>query len=111
MNDLPVYYFTTANGLVAVSLDDGVTILLPTGRNIAPTEVWEEVDDDLEDRLNEVQKKALDEFRSKPLTTMERIVRDLTKNRSLQARHFRQPGRPHKVLSEDAVVVKSSFDD
>lgn len=49
-------YYRNHAGKVAVSLDGGTTIRLPTGRLVPLDEAWSEVDDDLFDELTPEQR-------------------------------------------------------
>ncbi|MDB4277995.1 hypothetical protein N9917_00030 [Deltaproteobacteria bacterium] len=54
----PLYYRNRANA-VAVSVDDGETVIIPLGRELPWREVWEEVDGDLRAELSEAQERAV----------------------------------------------------
>lgn len=70
--DDPIYY-RNRSGAVAVSLDDGVTVLLPTNRQITRTEAWDESDKDLHADLTPWQQGRVDEH-----TQADREGRDWT---------------------------------
>lgn len=38
-------FYKNVSGSIAVSIDDGESIFLPTGRRIAPTDLWEETEE------------------------------------------------------------------
>jgi hypothetical protein len=107
-----IIYFTTARGLVAVSLDEGETIILPSGKTMAPTEVWEESPVELPDRLNETQRASLDKFLScDGMTEIEKLVWKMRKGRLSTARNYKTPPKEHRDVVGDVLVVKSEIDD
>jgi hypothetical protein len=109
-----ILYFTTPKGLVAVSLDEGETIVLPSGKTMKPTEVWEEASTDLIDKLTPIQRAALDTFRAAPeMTDLERMAWDLHKGTLKAAKHYAprdsKPETPDVSLG--ALVVESDPED
>jgi len=61
---IPLYYFRNRSGLVAVSYDEGVNIILPTGRIIELIDAWKEVDEDCHKELNDDQLRILTRMQS-----------------------------------------------
>lgn len=55
----PIYY-CNQRGAVAVSIDDGHRLLLPTERVIPLTDAWEESDEDLRAELTSWQRRLLE---------------------------------------------------
>ena len=107
-----IVYFTTERGLVAVSLDEGATILLPTGKTMKPTEAWEESPVELPGKLNERQRTAVEAFLAcPPMTEVEEIAwRHHQRLRKVE-KDYRQASVGPRELSEDVTVVKSDLDD
>ncbi len=107
-----IIYFVTEKGLVAPSLDTGETIVLPSGKTMPPTEVWEESPVDLKDKLNASQLALVDKFLAcPPMTKLEEIAWQHHK-RSLAGAKFRPP--PEQVMPDvnlDALVVTSDLED
>ena len=51
-------YYTSPKGMTSVSLDDGETMILPTGKTMKVNDIWEESPVDLREKLKQVQTKV-----------------------------------------------------
>lgn len=109
---MPVFlYFVTEKGLVAVSFDEGLTIILPSGKALKPTEVWEETDEDLEHRLSDAQLAALRLMRQAPVTELDALVQKHLHRTIRDNQGYRQARAPAREVGENALVIKSDLDD
>jgi len=108
-----IIYYTTPKGLVAVSLDEGETIILPGGKTMPPTEVWEEAATDLKDKLTPVQREAVDKFlSSEEMTDLERIAWKLKQGTRKAAKDYAQKAKPEiPDVPLDALVESSDPED
>lgn len=106
-----IIYYETAKGLVAVSLDEGETIILPSGKTMPPTEMWEESPIDLKDKLNALQLEAVEKFLAQPgMTELEQIAWRHHKRALGVAKDYKPPAPEYPEVPMDAVVVKSEDD-
>lgn len=81
-------FYTNGKGGVAVSVDGGMEVIVPTGRFLfVENTVWEEDDSFGIEDLNEVQKKLIEEaqLRYKGMNDIEKLA-ELHKLRTHQAR-------------------------
>lgn len=110
---LEVIYYRNCHGAVSVSLDEGETVILPTGRRIPLTPVWEESDEDgLDMLLTPPQVQALAEFRARPpMTELEQMAWDMRKRRLAVAKDYAQPVPEPRKIRESAKVVVSDLKD
>lgn len=107
-----IIYYTTEKGLVAVSLDEGETIVLPTGKRMPPTEAWEETSEDLESRLTDAQKRALRVALGKPeMSEVGALAWKHRKRVIHDNRAYVQHEAPRREVRESALVVSSDFED
>lgn len=51
-------FYRNQSGTLAISVDGGASVVVPTGRVMAPTEAWEETEDDID--LQELTDAARD---------------------------------------------------
>lgn len=108
----PVYYRNRA-GAIALSLDDGDTLVLPTGQRIDLNPMWEEVDPVEEGSLTKPQQEAIAEARAAPApSTLDTIIKDYGRARRDASRDYGpgSEGRPIRRLPEDVLVVVADFD-
>jgi hypothetical protein len=107
---LDLIYFVNPKGWVAVSFDEGETLVIPDGRKITVNPVWEEVDD-LEDQLSPKQQAELVKFRARPLMTeAEQTAWDMRKMRLNHARFYAQPEDIKPRIPESAQVIMGAVD-
>lgn len=107
-----IIYYVTAKGLVALSLDEGETIILSSGKRMPPTEVWEETSDDLEASLSDKQKTLLVEARKKkPMTEIEALAWAHRKRERHDKRAYTKGPKFVRELGENVAVVKSDLED
>lgn len=109
-------YFTNRSGAVAVSFDNGETLYLPTNRVLDYTEMWQELSEPAEDRLNEFQLRGLARFRERQAgkdadkSVLEAIVQDLRDGRKAEERFYEPPERQYRKLPDSVLVVVADFD-
>ena len=109
----PFYYLNSRNGMVALSIDEGETMMLPSGKvlSVRP-EVWELEPEDLEDDLSLKQQAFLAHHKEKPpMDYIEQLAWKLRKGRLAVAKDFAQAPEPRKKAPASAMVVKSDFKD
>ena len=112
----PVYYRNCA-GMIAISVDDGDSLVLPNGRVIETNSMWEETEpapQSLTERQQEILKKVTDQetANDKASAVLAGIVKGYSRTRRIVDRDF-GPGpedRPIRRLSEDVLVVLADFD-
>ena len=107
--DIPPLYYRNRAGAIAVSVDDGDTLVLPNGRTIEVNAMWEETDPD-EGALSEPQREAVRNVQVPGV--LDSIVKNYSRGRKLASRDYGPgpEGRPIRRLSEDVLVVKADFD-
>jgi hypothetical protein len=110
---MELQFFKNKSGtLIAVSYDDGDTIVLPSGKVMEVTDAWEDVVEDLTSELSEQQNRILANWRSsRGNSEMGALVRNYSRNRKLQEERDgteREPER--RRISPDVLVVVSDFD-
>lgn len=110
---LEVTYYRNCHGAVSVSLDEGETVVIPMGRTIPLTPVWEESDEDgLDALLTPSQAQALAEFRARPpMTELEQMAWDMRKRRLAAVKDYAQPIPEPRKIRESARVVVSDLKD
>jgi len=113
---LEILYYRNPKGAVAISLDEGVTVVIPSGRRLPTTEVWEETDEDnLEELLTEHQVQVLADFRSRPaLTGLDLMAWRLgQREKAAFAKGYAQSELTyrHRTIKESARVVSSDPED
>ena len=111
--NMELQFFKNKSGtLIAVSYDDGDTIVLPSGKVMEVTDAWEDVVEDLTSELSEQQNRILANWRSsRGNSEMGALVRNYSRNRKLQEERDgteREPER--RRISPDVLVVVSDFD-
>lgn len=108
---LDLIYYTNPKGWVAISFDEGETIVLPMGKKIPVNPVWEEDGDDLEAELSPLQQAELVKFRARPpMTQVEQMAWDLRKSRLEHARFYAKPDVVHPKIPESARAITSEVD-
>lgn len=108
---MEILYYRTDRGGIAISLDEGETVIIPSGRKMPITPVWKETDEDLEDSLTVMQAGALEEFREKPpMTDLEQMAWNLRKAERQDEKNYAQPEPDHRYVRESALVVVAEFD-
>ncbi len=105
-----IVYYTNGKGGVAFSDDDGATVVVPSGRRIDMTPVWEECSDDLEGELNTLQVAKLDAIRSQPLTEIQAMARKMALLERKQAYMYPPKSVTYPKVGESALVIKADFD-
>jgi hypothetical protein len=112
------FYYRNRTGLVAVSYDEGDTLILPTGKVVESWTMaegaWEETPEDLFSVLSDKQREALEILvAAQDDSEMGEIVANYTKARKAMARQPNAPPREvvYRRLGEAHLVVKSDFDD
>jgi len=115
--DSDILYYGNGRGGAAVSLDDGITVIVATGRTLDRTGVpmWEETDlEDIEALLTEPQKKAIQDYRNRPpLTPLQEMAERLRRKTALRLRRENAQPNSHTYLGqlgEEALVVMSEED-
>lgn len=112
--ELQIIFYANGRGGVAVSVDEGETLVLADGRVLpAGSTIWKEaLDDEVEDRLSPVQRARVEQVRAKPPARgMEAVVEQYRADRLRVSRQFAQPDPEFPEVPEGALVVKSEFDD
>jgi hypothetical protein len=116
-DDDNIIFYENGRGGAAVSLDGGVSVIVPTGRslNLADTPVWEETDfEHTEVLLTRVQQKALQDHLDRgPLTPLEEMAENLRRESTLRKRRENAPQNFCKYrgkLGERTLVVLSETD-
>jgi len=108
---LDLIYYTNPKGWVAISFDEGETIVLPMGKKIPVNPVWEEEGDDMEDKLSPSQREALVKFRAQPpLNETQQMAWELRKRRLEHAKFYAAPEIIHPKIPESARAVTSDVD-
>lgn len=105
-------YFRNRSGLVAVSCDEGDTLILPTGKIMEFNEFWEDVEEDLKSQLTTPQDAALQRMIARiDQSEIGGIVRTYSRNKRIQERLDGVDHEPvYRTLSPDAIVVVADFD-
>jgi len=106
-------FYRNKIGAVAISVDDGETVWIPSGRNLPLTLAWEWTDEPgLETLLTPQQNKVLEEAKNAPpLTEIEKMAEDLRKRQRDAQKDYFQPPPPHRRVRESVLVVTSDPDD
>jgi len=110
--EIELYYYRNNSGMVAVSADEGDTIIVPTGNVLPPSAAWEEVQEDLRSELNAVQeasvKRFIENYDDSPVAG---VVRKFARNRAIQERlDGIEHERVYRKLPADVLVVVAEFD-
>lgn len=110
---MELFYYRNRSGLVAVSYDDGVNIILPTGRIIGLIDAWEEVPDDCHGELNADQLRILEKVQSRTRTDqMGHLINRYSLSRR-EVERLEGTGDEHnyriREIPEGARVVVASF--
>ena len=106
-----ILFFSNGRGGVALSVDAGETVMIANGRTLDPRKtVWEETGEDVEDQLSDLQQAYLRDARSVVLSDVERLIRQHRRQRLAES-HLYIPEKVRVHVPEDALVVKSAFDD
>ena len=110
--DQDLFYYRNRSGLIAVSFDQGDTIILPSGKLMDHTEFWEDVSEDLRAELTPQQEATLARnVEKEDKTEMGQIIRRYKQRRKLQERLDGQEPEPvYRTLSDDVKVVVADFD-
>jgi hypothetical protein len=113
MKTIDPHYYRNPSNVLGLSLDEGETLILPTGKVIPIRhDIWEFDSDVLEEELSPVQEGFLARHREKPpMTEIEELAWKLHKGtRSLHAT-FKTPKwdapRKEKTVQESAIAVCS----
>lgn len=104
-------YYQNPTGLIAVSYNQGETIILPSGKEMEITQFWEELSDDLFESLNDVQTRILKGEWDKNGDDIGQIARRfrINKNKEDTANGNNKPP-VHRKLSDNVLVVVADFD-
>lgn len=109
---MELFYYRNRSGLVAVSYDDGVNIILPTGRIIELIDAWEEAED-CHAELNADQLRILEKVQSMTRTdTMGHIInRHALSRREMERLDGTGDEHNYRIreIPEGARVVVASF--
>jgi hypothetical protein len=110
---LDLLYYRNPQGNVAISLDEGETVIIPSGKRLRVTPVWVETDEEgLESRLTQEQADALAVFRVKPpMTDLEQMVWKMHKRKLAAAYQYAPLNEPSRKIMESAQVVVSDLED
>lgn len=106
-------YYRNRSGLVAVSYDDGDTVVVPTGRVLEVTEAWTDVEDDCHAELTPEQLRILE--RMVPLQRTDElggIISRFSRNRRAVERRDGTGATDNyriRPIPENAGVVVSAF--
>jgi len=112
------WYYRNPKGLVAISVDEGETVCIPSGKVLPWAEAWEETMDNLGAELTPAQQAVIDKIELEAqeranLTGIDKMVADL-EDRTIaeRAKHeWVEKPREHPVLPEGAQVICSDPDD
>lgn len=113
--NIPPHYYRNPGNVLGLSLDEGETLMLPSGK-VLPLrhDVWEADSDENEEELSPKQRDYLAAHRNKPpMTEIDELAWKLRKGR--QSLHctfdFHSPDVPRKEVPESALVVMSDPED
>lgn len=108
---IDLFYYRNRTGLVAVSYDEGNTIVVPAGRVIPVTDAWEEVTDDCSTELTPEQRKTLDTMLPRQRTDeMGHIINAFSRRRRIvEARDGVNTESRVRPIPEGASVVVSDI--
>jgi len=108
---LDLIYYVNPKGWIAISFDEGETLIIPDGRRVTVNPVWEEESDDLEEQLSPKQQAELVKFRARPpMTEAEQTAWDIRKMRLNHSRIYAQPEAARPKIPESAMVITSALD-
>ena len=107
-----LFYYRNRSGLVAVSCDEGDTIILPNGKVMEHNDFWEDAQEDLRAELTPQQEAALKRAEARvDNSEMGQIIRKYSRSRKEQER---LDGVEHEPIrrkpSDDVLVVVADFD-
>lgn len=107
-----LFYYRNPTGLIAVSFDQGETIVLPSGKRMEYTHFWEELPDDHHSELTPEQDAVLkSHLEIEDKSEMGQIIRKYRQRRLLQERlDGITPEPTYRKLPEDVMVVVADFD-
>jgi hypothetical protein len=111
-----ILYYRNSRGGVAFSPDEGETVVVPKGRRIPITSVWQEIDDEDEEDilpgLTPIQVQILEEAKQRPpMTELEQMAWELGRRERLAERDYAPPENEFRRILESAIVVVSDFED
>jgi len=112
---LDIFYYENPRGGVAVSVDDGEHLVIPSGRVLlAEDTVWDEVSSDLESKLTAAQAEVLRQAREDfaAMGDIDLMVEAFRRRRLSEEQRnpvYKAPGK-HRQLPESALVVMSEPD-
>lgn len=107
-----LFYYRNRTNLVAVSCDQGDTIVLPSGKVMECNNFWEEVTENLRSELTPAQEsEILVQMASIDTSPVGEIVRRFSRNRKAQERLDGISKEPeYRKLPDDVMVVVADFD-
>lgn len=111
--ELQILFYVNGRGGYAVSVDDGETLFLSSGKTIPQAgTVWQEaLDEDVEPRLSAQQRQVVAEVRARPPARgVAAITEQYRADRIFASRHYAQPDPEPVSVPESALVIKAEFD-
>ena len=110
--EIELLYYRNPTGLIAVSFDQGETIILPSGKRMPLTQFWEELPEDYRSDLTKEQESLLKvHLEIEDKSEMGQIVRRYRQRRIVQERlDGITPDPTYRKVSADVLVVVADFD-
>jgi hypothetical protein len=115
MKTIDPHYYRNPSNVLGLSLDEGETLILPTGKVVPMRpDVWEFDSDSSEDDLSVEQKERLRAHQDKPpMTEIEELAWKLHKGERSLNKTFQPPSLdiPRHGVRESAIAVVSDPED